>query len=168
MLWHSDEWFLLPCLNAQPDSFAVMNCCVVALSVFSSDILTWGTDILVYVQCQGRTQGGLGLNFPLKLDILQKLDYLRKRHELFLHTFCMLICRLNANNMEWICMQISRSILNGPENNDQVSLGIWVVVWVQKTFHHFLQTFRLLGSTFLRLCSAVVHFIRNNCIYLVC
>ena len=82
MLWHSDECFLLPCLNAQPDSFAVMNCFVVALSVFSSDILTWGADILVYIQCQGRTQGGegLGLNFPLKLDILQKLDYLRKRH----------------------------------------------------------------------------------------
>ena len=81
MLWHSDECFLLPCLNAQPDSFAVMNCCVVALSVLSSDILTWGADILVYIQCQGRTQGGsLGLNFPLKLDILQKLDYLCKGH----------------------------------------------------------------------------------------
>ena len=35
-----DESVLLPCLNAQPDMFAVMNCCVVALSVFSSDILT--------------------------------------------------------------------------------------------------------------------------------
>ena len=84
MLWHSDECFLLSCLNAQPDSFAVMNCCVVALSVFSSDILTWGADILVYIQCQGRTQGGLGeglwLNFPLKFDILQKLDYLCKGH----------------------------------------------------------------------------------------
>jgi len=30
------------------------------LSVFSSDILTWGADILVYIQCQGRTQGGVG------------------------------------------------------------------------------------------------------------
>ena len=33
---------------------------------------------------QGRTQGGLGeglwLNFPLKFDILQKLDYLCKGH----------------------------------------------------------------------------------------
>jgi len=48
-------------LNAQPDIFAVMNCCVVALSVFSSDILTWRADILVYIQCQGRTQGG-GMN----------------------------------------------------------------------------------------------------------
>jgi len=67
-------------LNAQSDSFAVMNCCVIALSVFSSDILTWGADILVYIQCQGRTQGGLGLNFQLKLDILQKLDYLCKGH----------------------------------------------------------------------------------------
>ena len=48
----------LSCLNAQPDIFAVMNCCVVALSVFSSDILTWSADVLVYIQCQGRTQVG--------------------------------------------------------------------------------------------------------------
>jgi len=61
--------------NKQPDIFAVMNCCVVALSVFSS--------ILVYIQCQGRTQGVLGLNSPLKRDILQKLDYLRKRRFVF-------------------------------------------------------------------------------------
>jgi len=67
-------------LKAQPDSFAVMNYCVVALSVFSSDILTWGADILVYTQCQGRTQGRVGLNIPLKLDTLQKLDYLCKGH----------------------------------------------------------------------------------------
>jgi len=68
-------------LNPQPDIFAVINCCVVALSVFSSDILTWSDDVLVYIQCQGRTQGGgLGLNFPLELDILQKLYYLHKRH----------------------------------------------------------------------------------------
>jgi len=69
-------------LNAQPDSFAVLNCCLVALSVFSSNILTWGADILVYIQCQGRTQGEgvLGLNFPLKLDILQTRDYLCKGH----------------------------------------------------------------------------------------
>ena len=31
MLRHSDERVLLPCFNAQPDIFAVMNCCVVAL-----------------------------------------------------------------------------------------------------------------------------------------
>ena len=31
---------LFPCLNGQPDIFAVMNCCVAALSLFSSDILT--------------------------------------------------------------------------------------------------------------------------------
>ena len=79
MLWHSDECVLLPCLNAQPDIFAVMNCFVVVLSVFSSDILTWSADILVIIQCQGRTQGGLGWN-PLELDILQKFYYLRKGH----------------------------------------------------------------------------------------
>jgi len=70
MLRRSDECVLLPCLNAHPDIFAVMNCCAVALCVFSSDILTWGADILVYIQCQGRTQGGgwgVGLKKPLIL-----------------------------------------------------------------------------------------------------
>jgi len=65
-------------LNAHPDIFAVMNCCVVALSVFSSDILTWSADVLVYIQCQGRTQGGIGLKKNLELDFLQKLYYLHK------------------------------------------------------------------------------------------
>jgi len=28
-----------------------MNCCVVALILFSSDILTWSADSLAYIQC---------------------------------------------------------------------------------------------------------------------
>jgi len=56
-----------------------MNCCVVALSVFSSDILTWSADVLVYIQCQGRTQVGvLDEKKTLELDFLQKLYYLHK------------------------------------------------------------------------------------------
>jgi len=64
MICHSDDRVLLPCLKAQPDIFAVMNCCVVALSAFSSDILTWSVDILVYIQCQGRTRGRGWINPP--------------------------------------------------------------------------------------------------------
>ena len=41
LLWRTDEWVLLPCFDAQPDIFAVMNCCVVALNVFSSDLERW-------------------------------------------------------------------------------------------------------------------------------
>jgi len=44
-----EEYVLLPCFNAQSDIFAVKNCCVVPLSLFSSDILTWSTDS--YIQC---------------------------------------------------------------------------------------------------------------------
>jgi len=43
------SWVSLPCFNAQPDIFAVMKCCVAALSLFSSDILTWSADS--YIQC---------------------------------------------------------------------------------------------------------------------
>jgi len=37
---------LLPCFNAQPDIFAVVNCCVVVLCLFFSDSLTWNADSL--------------------------------------------------------------------------------------------------------------------------
>jgi len=51
-----------------------------------------------YTDRQGRTQGGvLGLKPLLELDILHKRYYLRKRDYLFSHTFCLLICQLNAN-----------------------------------------------------------------------
>jgi len=46
LLWRSDECVSLPCFNAQPDIFALMNCCVVALIVFSSDILAGSADSL--------------------------------------------------------------------------------------------------------------------------
>jgi len=50
---------------------------------------------------QGRTQGGgLGLNPTLEIHIFQKLYYLRKGDYLFVHTFCLLMCRLNANTTE--------------------------------------------------------------------
>jgi len=50
LIGHGDECLLLLCFNAQPDIFAVMNCCVVALSAFSSNILTWRADSLYSVQ----------------------------------------------------------------------------------------------------------------------
>ena len=64
-----------PCFNVQPDIFALMNC-VVALIVFSYDILAGSADSLYAMACARR---GLGLNPPLlELDILQKLYDLRK------------------------------------------------------------------------------------------
>ena len=48
--WRIDECVLLSCFNAQPDIFAVMNCSVAALNLFSSDILTWSVDSLYSVQ----------------------------------------------------------------------------------------------------------------------
>jgi len=39
-------------------------------------------------------------------------------------------------------MQISRNIVNGPKCNNQVLVGIWVIVCVQEPFYHFLQTIR--------------------------
>jgi len=42
-------------------------------------------------------------------------------------------------------------------------VGIWVIVCIEEPSHHFLQTFRHYEC--LRLCSAIVRFIRNNCLY---
>jgi len=42
-------------------------------------------------------------------------------------------------------VKISKNFVNGPKSNNYVSAGIWVIVWVQKPSHYFLQTFRLLG-----------------------
>jgi len=59
----------------QPDIFTVMNCCVVALIVFSSDMLAWMADSLYSARAWAR--GGWS-ETPLELDILRKLYYLRK------------------------------------------------------------------------------------------
>ena len=83
-----------------------------------------------------------GLKPLLELNILHKLYYLRKGDYLFSHTFCLLVCQLNANSTEWICLQISRNIANGPKSNNYFLVGIWVIVCIQKPSHHFLQTFR--------------------------
>jgi len=60
---------------------------------------------------------GVGTKTPwawyfTKAIICAKADWL------FSHTFCLFICRLNANITEWICMQISRNIVNGPKSNN--------------------------------------------------
>jgi len=49
--WCSTECVLLPCFNALPDIFAVMNCSVLALSaVFCSCLVTWSAVNLCSLQ----------------------------------------------------------------------------------------------------------------------
>ena len=45
-------------------------------------------------------RGVLGLTPPLELDILQNIYHLRKGNKMISHTFCLLICRQNANTTE--------------------------------------------------------------------
>jgi len=62
-------------------------------------------------------------------------------------------------------MQVSSNIVYGPKSNDYgLVVGIWVIVCFRQPSHHFLQTIRPLRYACLRLCSAVGHFIRNNCV----
>jgi len=52
------------------------------------------------VSSKGVRKGGVGVKTPLEIHIFQKLYYLRKGDYLFVHTFFLLICRLNANTTE--------------------------------------------------------------------
>jgi len=69
---------------------------------------------------------------------------------------------------EWICMQISRNIVNGPKSNNYVFVGIWIIVCSHKPSHYFTFCRLFVHYTCLRLCSAIVHFTQNNCPYFVC
>ena len=64
LLGRSDECVLLPCFNAHPDISAVMNCCIVALLVFSSDMLAWRADSLYSARACARGRWGYS---PLSL-----------------------------------------------------------------------------------------------------
>ena len=69
------------------------------------------------------------------------LLYAQRKLIVFIYIF-LLICRINENTTEWICMQISRNIVNGPKSNNQVLVGIRVIVCIQEPSHYLLQTFR--------------------------
>jgi len=58
-------------------------------------------------------------------------------------------------------MKISRKIVNRQKSNNYVLEGIRAIVCVQKPPQHFLQT---LHYACLRLCCAIVQFVRNNCL----
>jgi len=106
---------------------------------------------------QGRTQGVVGVN-PSLSSIFYK-NFITCARRLFSHTFCLLICRLNANTM-----QISRNIVSGPKSNNYALVGIRAIVCVQIPPNHFLQT---LLPRRTRVHSTIVHFIRNNCVHFV-
>jgi len=57
-----------PCFNVQPDIFAFMNCCVVALIAVSSDILAGSADSLYAMAC---ARDGFGVKSSLEIDISQ-------------------------------------------------------------------------------------------------
>ena len=58
LLWRSDECVLLPCFNAQPNIFTVMNCYVVGW-VYFCPISQLGA-LIVYIQCNDTQNKGNG------------------------------------------------------------------------------------------------------------
>ena len=63
-------------------------------------------------------------------------------------------------------MQISKNIANGPKSNNYVLVGIQIIVCVQKSPHHFLQTLHPLRV--FKIVFRDSSLIRNNCLYFVC
>jgi len=121
---------------------------------------------------QGRTQWViLGLPPPLSLMCYKNVITCAKEINCF-RIHCLLIWRLTANITEWICMQISRSIVNGSKRNNLVSglsyaqAEIWVINCIQEPSHHFLQTFRPLRM--FKIVFRNSSLFGNNCLYFVC
>jgi len=63
-------------------------------------------------------------------------------------------------------MQISSKIVNGPKSNNYVLVGIRAIACVKNHLTTFYKPSNHYAG--LRLCSATVDFIRNNCLYFVC
>ena len=108
-------------------------------------------------------KGGFGVNPPLSLIFTKIVLPLQRRLIVFAHV-CLLICRFNANTTEWICVQISRNIVNGPKSD------IWWESGLSSASRNHLTKFcrPFVHYACLRLCSAIVHFIQNNCLYFIC
>ena len=122
---------------------------------------------MVYIR-QWRVQGrGLGLN-PLSLSLI-------------FHNFITCVKGINCFRILFACsfvdlMQIPknefacklRNTVNGPKTT--VLSRFWwesgLSFASRKHFNTFCRPF--LHHAWLRLCSAAVHFIRNNCLYFVC
>jgi len=66
-------------------------------------------------------------------------------------------------------MQISSNIVNGPKSNNSVFGGnLGYRLRPETISPHFADLRPFVHYACLRLCSALVHFIRNNCLYCVC
>ena len=95
-------------------------------------------------ETRAQARGGFGVKNPPWTWYFTKtlLPAQRRLFSQFSHTCCLLICQLNVNTAEWICMQISMNTVNGSKSNNLVLVGIWVIVCIQEPSHYFFQTFR--------------------------
>ena len=96
LLGRSDERVLIPCFNAQPDIFAVMNCCIVALLVFSSDMLAWRADSLYLARGWGYP--------PLSLIFYENFITCAKQINCFRKVFaCLFVDVMQIPRNEFAC-----------------------------------------------------------------
>jgi len=121
LLSRSDERVLLPCFNAQPDIFAVMNCCVVALSLFSSDILTWSADS--YIQCSD-TYNELRQNVDLETCIWRQIVTSQTAHTK---------CKWPPYSAEWNLLPLKIFCARQCPSM-AVDLPVWHSHWIKARF----------------------------------
>jgi len=67
---------------------------------------------------KGVRNGGVGVNPSPWAWYFTKTLLPAQRSLIVFAYFCLLICRLNANNKVWICPQISRNSFHGPKSNN--------------------------------------------------
>ena len=134
----------------------------------SSEASRFSITKIWYAQ-QVRTQrGGVGLTPPLELDILQKLCYLHKGDYLFSDNFCLLFCRLMQIPRNKFACKFQGTFENGPKSSKYSRLP-WESALSLASRHHLTNFCRhFVYYACLRLCSAIVCFIQNSCLYFVC
>ena len=84
-----------------------------------------------------------------------------------MHTFCLLICRLDANITKYYLHANFKEHL---QTGQKVIIRFWWEYGLSSPSRNNLITFSrpFEHQACLRLCCAIVHFIRNNCLCFVC
>jgi len=107
---------------------------------------------------------GIGVNTPPLSLIFCKTLLPAQRRLIVFACFCLLICRLTANTTEWVCMQFQGTLQTGQK---VIIRFLWESGLSSASRNHLTTFCRpFVHYACFRLCSAIVYFIRNNCLNL--
>jgi len=119
-----------------------------------------------WLHWQGRTQRGVGLKKPLSLIFYKNFITCAKEINCFRILFaCQFVDLIQILRNKFACKCLGILCMD-----QKVIISFWWGSGLSSASTNRLITFcrPFVNYAFLRLCSAMVHFIRNNCLYFVC